>query len=475
MYPFLKLYQSVGLQEKSDYLLTLLEKNEPLKRAFLENYRAGFAEISLRSERVYERENLIQTIEENARGLQSALSLLDFEEPEWDQWTPSEENFGDDDIGRVLSEDKATEVFGPYCSDFEASLLQDDLTDIVVKLTSLVHGFLAADINDPYDYLSDPSGDFFTYTIDNLLVENIPVFGKRVFLAEEYQNSFDLVFSFNQKHYQGDNRFLRAICNFLMPLIGNREIAQLAWKAIQQYNAELKWHPKLLSHITSLLGDKDLWVESLESVFLADYDTSIQLLDYYYQNDLERFEEKALQLVEQYNYFPVDYLVDKVKKGTALHVSILKKKVTEKGDYHYFQELKQWITEAELKQFIASIFYGSIKANLYGKEGMYDELEKLIRKELQAPPYYLNFFVEAVKYLYPVNPELAWELTTLEISRMMNSDKKRKTYTYLAGLLKESFSIVGKSNEVKEKIKQLYNHLPNLPALKDEFKKADIL
>ena len=362
---FLKLYQSVALQEKSDYLLALLEKHEPLKREFLQKYKAEFEDLRQRSELVYEGENLIQTIELDAGLLQSILSKLDLEEPDWDQ----DLSYGsDDDFAQIFFEEEATNVFEPFCTDFEASLLDGDLIDIGTKLSAIVHGILIAEINDPYNNLGDPSNDYFISAINEILNSKSQAFKERIFLAKEFKNSFDLIFSFNQKHYQETHEFLKAISNFLIQVIKNTEIAQMAWISIQQYEPRIKMVPKLLSHITYLLGDKDLWLESLESTFLADYDTSIQLLDYYYQNDKYRFEEKAPQLSGHFEYWSTDYLIDKVKKGTELHVTLLKKKVSTGGDYQYFQELKQWMTELELKQFIASIYPANIKVNLYGKE-----------------------------------------------------------------------------------------------------------
>lgn len=445
-------------------------------REFLKKYRNELEEIRIKAEHVYNREAMIETIENDADELESVLSELDFEETDWDRWTPTREYVPDYEIAQMLAEDDANEAFESYSTDFEASLLNDDLTDIVKEFSAIVHGVLTSEINDPDNNLGDPPNEFFISMIRELIVKNIPAFNKRVFLARDYQNSFDLIFAFNQKHYQGEHEFLRVISDFLIQVIGDNQAASMAWTAIKQYDTQMKRVPKLLSHITSLLGDKGLWIESLESTFLADYDTSIELLDYYHQTDNNRFEEKAPLLAERYEYWATDYLIDKVKKGTALHLFLLKKKVSAGGDYLYFQELKQFIGADELKQYVASIKNINIKVNLYGKEGMYVELEKLIRSELQTYSYYTSLdFGEAVKYLYQVNPDVAWELTTSVITKKMNSDKNRNTYIYLSKLLKNSLSIAGKSNEVKSYVNQFYNHKPNLPALKDEFRKAGLV
>lgn len=476
MNQFLKLYQSVGVQEQSEYLLALLEKHDSLKRQFMKKYRIKLEEIRLDSERIYKRDDLIQTIEVDADVLESVLSRLDFEETDWDRWTPTHEYVPDYEVAQLVAEEEAGEVFEPFISELEESMLHDDLTAFAKKLISLIHGILCSEINDPYNNLCDPPSEFFVSEMNDVIKKNLPDFTERVFLADDYQNCFDLIFAFNQKHYKTQYEFLRAVSVFLHHLINDKTTATMAWHAITQYQTPIKMLPQLLSQITFFLDDQDLWLKSLESVFLSDYTTSVELLDYYYKNDIDAFEDKAVRFAENFEYLTTDYLVDKVKKGSQFHISLLKRKINTSGEHRYFDELKQYTKATELKHFMDSIHSPNLKVKLYASEGMFDDLEKLIRSEQKKGPYMSNFdFLKAVKHLYPVNPKLAWELTLIEVNRKMNSDRNRSTYNYLAALLKESLSIPDKLNEVKTCINLLFNHKPNLPALKDEFRKAKIV
>lgn len=473
---FLKLYQSLGLQEHSDYLLELLQKQKHLKQTFIKKYQTEFENIRLQTKRFYDREKTIKKIELKAEELRLVLNDLDFEDTDWDSWTPTQEYVPDYEIAQILAEEEASQVFKPFYFDFEISLLQEDLTDIVSNFISIIHGVLCAEINDPFGNLCEMPNEFFICEMDDLIKKKLNTFKERTFVSSDYNNCFDLIFAFNQKHYNGRHEFLVTISNFMIQIITDIKIAEMAWNIIKLYNTPINLAPKLLSNISSLLANKSLWLECHEAIFLADYETSIKLLDYYYQENKEEFEIKALLLAEQFKNLATDYLIDKVKKGTDLHISLLKRKVSIGDSYRYFKELKTYLNKQELNQFIDSIQYANIKVEIYGKEGMYGELEELIRNELKLN-YSLSCFdfINSVKYFYTENPDLALELTVLEINKRMSIEKNRKTYNYIAKLLKESKSIVRKLPEVNNLIEKLYNQHPSLPALKDEFKKANII
>jgi hypothetical protein len=252
-------------------------------------------------------------------------------------------------------------VFNPFRTDFEMSLLQGNMTDIGLNFISIIHGVLGADIKGPNGDLYETANEYFIDGIDVLICDRLNANNERTFVDDDYNNCFDLIFAFNKKHYKNQNDFLKAISYFMIQIITNTKTAKMVWNMIKLYATPIQLAPKLLSHISSLLDDKILWLESHEAIFLTDFDASIKLLDYYYQEDKEAFEKKAFLFAEEYKERTTDYLIDKVKKGTDLHVSLLKRKIFRGGDYNCFKELKRYVNKQELNQFIASIQYASIK------------------------------------------------------------------------------------------------------------------
>jgi hypothetical protein len=63
-----------------------------------------------------------------------------------------------------------------------------------------------------------------------------------------------------------------------------------------------------------------------------------------------------------------------------------------------------------------------------------------------------------------------------QIRNLMNGEKRgRGTYQKIAEWLVYSKGIEGQGNRVNMLVKELYGHKPNLPALKDELRKAGLV
>ncbi len=474
---FSELYSSLGLQEHSSFLLELLENDKSIRDKFLTRYKKESEIIRLSSKTPeYRTDESLSHIEDEANNFKEELEDLDLENLEWDSYPYTRDYVPEYEIANELAEDEANRVFSAYHTALKSAVDHGNLLDITTQLSIIFHGALTADINDPDYNLGDPPSDYFISETNTLLEGNQSELTIRKFKDTDFQQSIDLIFAFNNKNYDADVHFLEAILKFLFSIINTEQKARWAWDIMQKYNVRVKQFPKLLNHVTSLLNNEKLWIESLESCFLNDYETSIKLMDYYYQNDLQLFEDKAIFLAEGFESRATNYLIDKVKKGTTLHIKLLNEKAGA-GNYEYFVELKNYIDITAQINLINSIDSSNTKAKFYAKESMFNELEELINKEQNNRSYYFQFFdfKAAIKGLLKIRPEKSWQLIENEISITMRGDRKRETYKYIAQLLKMSSEIAEIAEKANFTIDKWFNHQPRLPALKDEFKKAGIV
>lgn len=474
---FTELYRSLGLQEHSSFLLKLLENDKSIRDKFLARYKKESETIRLSSGTPeYHADESLSNIEVEANNFKEELEDLDLENLDWESYPYTREYVPDYEIANELAEKEANRIFDNYRMALKSAVQHGNLLDITTQLSVIFHGALKANINDPDYNLGDPPSDYFIGETNTLLEDNQSDFNIRKFKDVDFQQSIDLIFAINNKNDDSDAQFLKAILKFLLSIINTEQKARWAWEIIQKYDARLKQVPKLLNHITSLLNDEKLWIESLESCFLNDYETSIKLMDYYYQNNLQLFEDKAMLLAEGVDSRATNYLIDKVKKGTPLHIKLLNK-LAETGNYEYFEELKNYSDRTAQINLINSIDSSNTKARFYANEGMFDELERLINKEQNNRSYYFQFFdfKAAIKGLLKVRPEKSWQLIENEISITMRGDRKRETYKYIAQLLKMSSEVAEIAEKANATIDKWFNHQPRLPALKDEFKKAGIV
>ena len=81
-------------------------------------------------------------------------------------------------------------------------------------------------------------------------------------------------------------------------------------------------------------------------------------------------------------------------------------------------------------------------------------------------------YVVDLKILNKANFEIIVKIN----NKALNSQKrKRETYQIMVKTLKLLKEITSKKNETNLFLKELYNHKPNLPALKDEMRKARLI
>ena len=155
---------------------------------------------------------------------------------------------------------------------------------------------MCAEISDPNNDLSDDANEYFIDQIDSIIEKNQYKLTNREFAESDYKNALELAFRFNQLYYRDKKIYIKFISKLLIPVLSNKSQAEMIWELKEKYNFGLNIIPKFLNKVTKLLGDNKIWIESLESCFLQDYDSSIELMEYYLANDNDKFENAAPKL-----------------------------------------------------------------------------------------------------------------------------------------------------------------------------------
>ncbi len=469
-----ELFQSLSSDEKNQYLWKLLQEDEIIRTDFLEKHYKQLDKIRMSISKKYDIEALIEKIKTDAQEISEGLSQLDLENIDWDRWNPPGYYVPEYEAAQMVTEEMADEAFEGIIDDIETAIKFNDFTAIVCEVLSAVYGVSIATIHDPYDNLGDPS-DYFLDKIDLVLKEHQEKLGGRVFLSFDLENGLELTMRFLQNEHN-EEMILAIMKNVLIAAIRNREFAEIAWKTFQKYEVNLKKYPDLLNQTTRFLADIKIWVDNMESVFLHEYKTSEVLMAHYYQADRETFENKARPFFNRFRAQSADFLADKVTKASNLYTDILKTKTAERECLVSFAELKGYLSPSEIITFIESLTCKAFKIRLWNKEKMYDHIEATINESLDIDVSHSYFsFRESIQYLYDAKPESALLLTEKKIDGLMKHNRKRNTYNYIANLLQQSMNIPGKSNQLQQLIKKLYNHKPNLPALRDELRQAGLI
>jgi len=314
------------------------------------------------------------------------------------------------------------------------------------------------------------------YCIEKVILylqeEKVNLMNKK-FLFPDFIMTLELSFDLT-KNQDICNLYFSVFSDVFISVIRHQQHAQVFWNLKEQHEIILSEHPVLLNHVAKILGDKLLWIKTLEDAFLKDYRCSEDLMAYYYDSE----PENAALFFGTYKHNSYDYLIHKVEKGISLHIEILRLGVLDKEDLNAFEELKKYISDNETKQLINSANNPKLKIKLWNQQQRFDKIEETIEKELKHGAY-IDWveFDKSIRVLYHSNPDAAIRLTERKINLLMTHKeyRNRNTYQYIAGLLKQSFEIPEKEQHVKSIATKLYHNKPNLPALKDEFRKTGLI
>lgn len=473
---FDELFDSISEKRKLEYFSLLLKSDTMLSLKFVDYFQKEYEQLRMKAAPSFSLEDSLESIKTQAHDIASELSELDFEETDWESWEGSSHYMEEWEVAQQLAEEEADEAWDTYAIGLISLLERGDLTDVIEEFAAIYLGISQAEINDPNENLSDCPNDYFFSALSETIKKNLHSLEGRPFTINDFENACNVFVSFNNLYFKDNDEFTETIAPIFVAVVQNKSKAEILWKAKQQPGNDLQLTPGLLNKVTKLLGDTNLWIESLESCFLEEFDTSKELMDYYFEKNREKFEKEAIRFETKFGRSTHIYLLEKLKPGTAFHVEILGKHAQNTGSTDDLEQLKKHIDANELERFIDSLHNKDTKAKFLAHEKAFDKLIALIEEtSLKGINYYSGLnFEAAISLLIKVRPADAWRLIKQKVSSVLKDQRGRDVYTSIAKWLKLAQINLGLEADVIAFIMETYNHKPNLPALKDEMRKAGL-
>ena len=137
-------------------------------------------------------------------------------------------------------------------------------------------------------------------------------------------------------------------------------------------------------------------------------------------------------------------------------------------DYQKLNEEKKEVLKQELQKIFSSEYIRFL-VKIYEFEKNYKAILEIANKQ----DYIFREVVKPIKNIYP--KEIFEILKRYSLNILNSSNKNRQLYKIIVRRLKFIADIKEIKNEVNQFIEYLYNHKPNLPALKDEMRKENLI
>lgn len=474
---FDELFDSISDKRKLEYFSSLVKSDAILGLKFLTHFQEEFEELRMKIAPSFSLEKSLESIKNKALDIASELSELDFEETDWESWEGSSHYMEEWEVAQQLAEEEADDAWEMQVYGLTSLLERGDLIDVIEEFAAIYLAVSKAEINDPNSDLSDSANDYFFSALKHTLKQNLHSLEGRPFAITDFENACNVFFSFNNLYFKDDNGFIESLAPIFTTAIQTKSQAEILWELSQRPDGELKLPAGLLNKVTKLLGDTSLWIESLESCFLEDFDTSKELMDHYYVHNNEKFEKEAIRFETKFDCLTHIYLIEKLLPGTSFHVEVLGKHAQNTGSTDDLERLKKYIDANALAFYIDSLYDNDTQARFLAHEKAFDKLITLIEEtSIKEINYYSGLnFEAAISLLIKDRPAEAWRLIKLKVSKVLDNQRGRSAYAIIAEWLKLAQINLGLEADVSAFIMGTYNHKPNLPALKDEMRKAGLV
>ncbi len=468
------LLDHISNTDKTNFLYQLTETYPAIANLLIETFKDDYELVHLTTSTNFEFQDYVFYVEDTAESLINELDSIDLEDIDYDRYEYRGYYVPESELASEVAEGELAEVLSPALNDVKEALETKELVDIFAEVIIIYKASIEASPNDPNDFLP-PLEEHISHEIKRLVDGALKQTTKKDYTLEDFKLACRLAFTFHEQLQNDD--FLVFTCHLLDNYIDTKEFAQQYLDIGKQMNTPLYKALRVVSKALKLIDDKDAWLQNLELGFTKELDTSLELMDYYYANAVDKFEDATQRLLTSFGLQVYDYLMPKVKQGSHIHIEILKGKIGRQNDSSCIQQLLGYCKQDEVNAFIASLSNNYMKAKIYAQMGNHQEIVTLIKQ------YAINNntlfeqldFIKAIELVYKELPTEAIELTVKRVVKLFKAERKRETYALIARTIACIPPNITGYERLRQLTLELYNHEPKLPALKDEFRKAGLI
>lgn len=476
---FKKCYNETDTNKKLNFLKQLLDKDTNLQNQFI-------AFTKIKSENLDTITGInIDTVKNQIHERLLSIDLDDI----FENYQHNYQGYYDDSDGYV---DDAEDEIRQYFSDFKEKatryIKKGDLINAFRIMIGLYEG--SQNLEEPesdYDFF----GDTYEYKVFVILKEIFNDFAneiKSIVKSDEMViQVFNLLvdrFRQNKLHESQSNDDTDSIYDLkifealILSLLINESVAQQFFKIIKTnhlFSLDLAY---IILRIGEMTNNEELWLETTEKFFAIDKEIAKQLLEKYKEkNNAESFIRICKYAFKTWPDSFDSYLLKNLdkEKNKALYLKALGHYTANNRSKTRYIEYREYLSESERKNFVdkmKSSYDSQFYVHLLEIEKRYEDILKYVKKN----EFYYTELTKVILPIINIYPTECYEILENKCNSSLNSyNRGRSTYKQIVSWLLVMKKIESKRTETQVFIKSLYDHIPRLPALKDEITKAGLL
>lgn len=474
---FNKCFKNNDKEKKIRFLKQLLDKDSDLQNQFI-------SFIKSKSEDLDKITGVnIDKIKEDTY---EQLAEIDFDSIVEDH-DPYYDRYYDDEGYIDTANDEISSVFEPYKNEAIEYVKKGNLLDAVRIMLGLYEG------TQNLPELEDNEYEVFYESYDSVAFDLLKESFREIILCiEQIVIADELVYKtldlFLQrckeveiKYFDKDEQViynLKDFEKFFLSILTNKNIAEYFYEIIRKNELESIDIAFVLLEIAKLKQNEEMWIENAEKFAEFDSEITKQLLEKYKlknkENDFNRIAELAFRKwAKSFNFYLVNNLKKESKK--ELYIEALESYTTSKQSIKHYNELREYLNEEQKSEFADKIkkgYHNIFYVQILEIEKRHEDILAFVRSNKDRI-YDFEKIIAPIRNIYP---DECFNIIRDKCNAAMNFHKRnRSTYKQMVQWLGVMSRIKSKQEETKQYIETLYEHKPNLPALKDEFRKAKLI
>jgi hypothetical protein len=478
---FRKCFKNTDQWGKLSFLKQLLDKDSDLQNQFVSFIKS-------------ESEDLDKitgiNIDEIKETVYKQLASIDFDYIV-ENHDPYYGSYYDDEGYFETANDEISNVFLPYKNKAIEYVKKGNLQDAVRIMFGLYEGVqnLPGFEDNEYEIFYESYDEIalgllresfneITGNIDQIVIANECIHKVLDLFFQRYEH---LESNFSDIDEEGDEILIYILKHFeklFLSLITNKKTAGYLYKIIRESGLECLDMAFVLLKIAEVTEDEKMWIETAEKFTGFDQKITKQLLEKYklknQEKDFNRIAELAFsKWAGSFDFYLINNLKKESKK--ELYIKALRTYTANKQSIVHYNELREYLNEAQKKEFADEIkkgYHEIFFVQLLETEKRHEDI-LVFAREKKAISYNFANIIAPIKNIYP---DECFNMIRDKCTAALNEyNRNRKTYQQMVEWLEVMSQIESKQQEAKQYIKTLYEHKPNLPALKDEIRKAQLI
>ncbi|HED05115.1 MAG TPA: hypothetical protein ENI61_00340 [Ignavibacteria bacterium] len=464
--------------KKLKFLKQLLNRDVNLQQQFIEFTKDAAENL----------DNIVgEKIDVVKNKIHNELSSLDFDNIEDNYEYNHYDNYWNEEGLYDFAAEMIQEVFSSYVNQAANYIKKGNLLDVIRITLGIYEGSQNLPELDNDDYcLFDGEYNTNVWDILKKSINNIALKIDEIVKSDEtviqiIDLTFERIKIYDAENNDDDeNRIFYNIKDFeklFQSLVINKTTAIYLLKQIQNNKFEIYEASYIILNLAEILNDETLWIKTAETFSKNDEKIAGKLIEKYKSKENKKdFIRTAKMAFHNWpNNFDL-YLINNLDKAKQenLYVDALRNYVRNKHKIKYYEILRHYLTDNEKVGFVNdfkndynNVFY----VQLLETEKRYKEI--LDCAERNKNSYDFDKLITPILNVYP--SECFTYIINKNNETLNSYGRNRKTYQSMIKTLRLLKQIISKKEESVLFLNKLYNHKPNLPALKDEMRKANLV